>query len=67
MSENIPSGNSRGKQKLSLYKPGFIDDTNDLALKQSLEREYNEISNALVKVMEIKEELEARISKLENP
>lgn len=67
MSENIPSGNSRGKQKLSIYKAGFIDDTSDSALKQSLEREYNEISNAFVKVMEIKEQLEARLSKLENP
>lgn len=67
MSENISSGNSRGKQGLSLYKPGFIDNTSDDSFKLSIEREYDAVSNALLKVMAINLELEKRIAKLENP
>ena len=67
MSDNIPSGNSRGKQGLSLYKTGFIDDTSQISMKLSLEREYNSISNAFLTALSMIAELEKRIDKLENP
>ncbi|MGL5582274.1 MAG: hypothetical protein ACRDCE_15120 [Cetobacterium sp.] len=65
--KNIPSGNSRGKPGVALYKPGFIDNFSDDSLKLSIERENDSIANAFLKMVALNEALEKRVAKLENP
>lgn len=51
------STNSRGKQPQGYYRPAFVDTSNEVNTRMSLERELEAISQAFIKVKEDLEKL----------